>query len=540
MTRPTLFTTPTLALPNSIGWSSLRRHFFVGTLAVTFACFGLPQTARGQDGDYGRANTAEGGGALHTIITNATATGSNNTAIGKDALYSDTSGSSNMATGDGALGLNTTGDSNTATGHFALENNTTGNQNTANGSNALDSNTTGQNNTAIGAAALLLNVNGNDNTAAGWRALASLRSDGIDNTAMGSGALFSQTSGGFNTAIGFNALFNNTASNNTAVGDQALLNNTKGTGNMATGVAVLFKNTTGNNNTAEGSEALFSNTTGSNNTANGLLALENNTIGHDNSAEGFQTLANNTSGSSNIALGSNAGINLTTGSNNIDIGAPGVAAEANTIRIGKSGTQKKTFVAGIRGVTVASGVGVIVGTTGQLGTVLSSARFKEEIKPMDKASEAILQLKPVTFRYKQELDPDAIPQFGLIAEQVEKVNPNLVVRDEDGKVTTVRYEAVNAMLLNEFLKEHRVVQDQQGTIGELRSDVAKEEAAAAKLKQELQSKIAQQQKQIEALTATVQKVSDQVALSKPATTVSRQPGNSRGAIAGTNAKLPLE
>jgi hypothetical protein len=260
---------------------------------------------------------------------------------------------------------------------------------------------------------------------------------------------------------------------------------------MATGVAVLFKNTTGNNNTAEGSEALFSNTTGSNNTANGLLALENNTIGHDNSAEGFEALANNTTGSSNIALGSSAGINLTTGSNNIEIGAPGVAAEANTIRIGKSGTQKKAFVAGIRGVTVASGVGVIVGTTGQLGTVLSSARFKEEIKPMDKASEAILQLKPVTFYYKHELDPDAIPQFGLIAEQVEKVNPDLVVRDEDGKVSTVRYEAVNAMLLNEFLKEHRKVERLEGIV-------------------------TQQQKQIEVLIATVQKVGDQVALSRPA------------------------
>jgi uncharacterized coiled-coil protein SlyX len=222
-------------------------------------------------------------------------------------------------------------------------------------------------------------------------------------------------------------------------------------------------------------------------------------------AEGFEALANNKSGSSNIALGSNAGINLTTGSNNIDIGARGAAGEANTIRIGKSGTQKKAFVAGIRGVTVASGVGVIVGTTGQLGTVLSSARFKEEIKPMDKASEAILQLKPVTFYYKQELDPDAIPQFGLIAEEVEKVNPDLVVRDEDGRVNTVRYEAVNAMLLNEFLKEHRKVEEQQATITQLESKVAKQELAAA-----------QQQKAIEALTATVQKVSEKVALSKPA------------------------
>ena len=172
----------------------------------------------------------------------------------------------------------------------------------------------------------------------------------------------------------------------------------------------------------------------------------------------------NNRGSNNIAVGSQAGANLTTGSNNIDIGALGSAGEANTIRIGRSGTQRKTFIPGIRGATVANGVGVIVGTTGQLGTVVSSARFKEAIKPMDNASEAILALKPVTFRYKKELDPDKIPQFGLIAEEVEKVNPDLVVRDEDGKVNAVRYEAVNAMLLNEFLKEHRTVQGQQKEI----------------------------------------------------------------------------
>src|SRR5205085_9835728 len=162
---------------------------------------------------------------------------------------------------------------------------------------------------------------------------------------------------------------------------------------------------------------------------------------------------------------------------------------------GTKSAQKNAFIAGISGVTVANGVGVIINTQGKLGTVVSSGRFKDEIKPMDKASEAILALKPVTFRYKHELDPEGIPQFGLVAEQVEKVNPDLVVRDEDGKVTTVRYEAVNAMLLNEFLKEHRRVEEQRAYF---------------------ELKLAQQQKQIEALTATIQKVSDQVALSKPA------------------------
>jgi uncharacterized coiled-coil protein SlyX len=275
---------------------------------------------------------------------------------------------------------------------------------------------------------------------------------------------------------------------------------------MATGVAVLFKNTTGNNNTAEGSEALFSNTTGSNNTANGLLALENNTIGHDNSAEGFEALANNTSGSSNIALGSNAGINLTTGGNNIDIGAPGTAGESKKIRIGKQGTQTATFIAGIYNVNEGGTIKPLyINSNGQVGTQApaSSRRFKKEIKPMDQTSEAILGLKPVTFQYKD--DSTGTPQFGLIAEEVAKADPDLVVRDEDGEIYTVRYEAVNAMLLNEFLKEHRKVEEQQATITRLESKVAKQELTAT-----------QQQKQIEALTAGLQKVTAQVETGAPA------------------------
>jgi Chaperone of endosialidase len=293
-----------------------------------------------------------------------------------------------------------------------------------------------------------------------------------------------------------------TASRNTAVGVSALRNNTTGFGNIAIGQDACNANQSANSNTGVGWSALTNNT-GSTNTAVGSVALANNTTGHDNTAEGFEALANNKSGSSNIALGSGAAINLTTGSNNIDIGAPGVAAEANTIRIGKSGTQKKTLIAGIRGVTVASGVGVIVGTTGQLGTIVSSARFKDDIKPMDKASEALLKLKPVTFRYKEELDPDKIPQFGLVAEEVEKVNPDLVARDEDGNVMTVRYEAVNAMLLNEFLKEHRRVQEQE-------QKLQKQEATIVRQQKDFESKFAQQHKQIEVLTAGLQKVTARV------------------------------
>ena len=197
-------------------------------------------------------------------------------------------------------------------------------------------------------------------------------------------------------------------------------------------------------------------------------------------------------------MGSNAGTNLTTGSNNIDIGNQAVAGEANTIRVGTTGAQTNAFIAGISGVTVAKGLAVVVDTNGHLGTKGSSERFKTEIKPMNKASEAILALKPVTFRYKKELDPESTPQFGLVAEEVVKVNPDLVARDDQGKIYTVRYEAVNAMLLNEFLKEHRKVQ-------ELKSTVAKQEAIAK-----------QQQKQINALTTGLQKVSDRLELSKPA------------------------
>jgi endosialidase-like protein len=250
----------------------------------------------------------------------------------------------------------------------------------------------------------------------------------------------------------------NTASTNTADGNQA-----------------LFSDTTGDGNTANGHHALYSNTTGAGNTATGLQALYSNTASVNNTADGIFALLNNTTGNQNIALGYAAGSNLTTGDNNIDIGNAGVAAEANTIRIGKQGTQTKTFIAGINGTAVMGGA-VKVNAAGQLGTAPSSRRFKTEIKQMDTASEAILALKPVTFRYKQEIDQEGIPQFGLVAEEVEKVNPDLVTRDAKGEVYTVRYEAVNAMLLNEFLKEHRTVQGQQNEIDALKAELKEQKA----------------------------------------------------------------
>ena len=419
------------------------------------------------DGAYPGGNTAEG---VFALQNDDTSQGLNNTALGALALTENTTGSDNTATGAEALAFNVSGGYNTAIGFQALYDNNTGGYNTAIGEAALATNTDGGFNTATGAAALKQNVHGNGNTADGSNALVS--NNGSNNTASGYNALYSNTNGSYNTASGYTALAGNTTGGyNTATGEAALASNTIGGFDVATGAGALNANTTGSNNTAEGTNALLHNTTGAN----------------------------------NVALGTAAGQNLTTGSNNIDIGAnvTGPAGEANTIRIGKQGTQKKTFVAGIRGVTVASGVGVIVGTTGQLGTVVSSARFKEAIKPMDKASETILQLKPVTFRYKEEVDPDAIPQFGLVAEEVDKIDPKLVIRDEQGQPFTVRYEAVNAMLLNEFLKEHRKVEEQEVRL-------AKQDANNA---QQL-ARLAQQQKEIKALTAAVRKVSKQLELDK--------------------------
>jgi hypothetical protein len=304
------------------------------------------------------------------------------------------------------------------------------------------------------------------------------------NTAEGEDALFVLDQGVANTAIGFEALFSNTEGHyNTGVGAFALQFNTTGIENTAIGYGALPYNITGQYNTASGRSALYANTTGSNNTAGGYSALYYNTTGDFNTAIGVRALARNTIGSNNIAIGPEAGLNLDRGSDNIYIGDLGLPRDSNVIRIGRVGTQRQTFIAGISGATVAEGVTVIVDTNGQLGTIVSSKRFKNAIKPMDKASEAILALQPVTFRYKKELDPKGIPQFGLVAEQVANVDPDLVARDREGKPYTVRYEAVNAMLLNEFLKEHRKVESLEKAIAEQQKDsaamraVLKEQAA---------------------------------------------------------------
>ena len=313
------------------------------------------------------------------------------------------------------------------------------NQNTAEGEDALFSLTIGgfdnQDTTAIGFDALFSSTNTFFNTAVGSQALFSSTSSEA-NTAVGYKAMFGNTTGSFNTATGQQALAgNNTGFANTADGSGALFANTTGEENTASGFDALGDNTTGDFNTANGSAALSRNRSGNNNTADGTTALLHNKTGNNNTADGVDALRNNSTGDGNIAVGRSAGSNLTTGSNNIDIGNVGEAGESGHIRIGTIGTHTNTFIAGISGVTVAGGVGVIIDANGQLGTVTSSERYKDAIKPMDKASEAILSLKPVTFRYKHELDPDGIPQFGLVAEQVEKVNPDLVARDEKASLT---------------------------------------------------------------------------------------------------------
>ena len=501
-----------------------------GDLALAGAS-GIENTAFGEAAlqlqSTGSQNTAVGAYAMTGDIYQLPLIGSYNTAIGARALNSYSSGSNNTASGYEALYYNGAGSYNTADGIYSLANNFSGSNNTATGASALGNISVSSNNTATGAYAIQWGFAGDNNTATGYAAMqgsSESSNEGSNNTANGAFALFSNTRGSENTAIGVEALSSNTtASNNVAVGSDALAYNTTGSDNLACGVNALFSNEIGTYNTACGSAALASNTTSNDNTAIGQAALNQNTIGADNTATGFQALLSNISGagntangvnalysnstgSNNIGLGIGAGGALTTGDNNIDIGNAGVAGESAKIRIGTQGTQTKTFVAGISGVGIR-GVAVKVNADGQLGTAPSSARFKQNIKPMDKASETIHALKPVTFRYKKEIDPAGTSQFGLVAEEVEKVNPDLVVRDEEGKAYSVCYEAVNAMLLNEFLKEHRRNEEQQATIAQLKSAVVEQRSS-------FESKLAEQEKQIDALTSGLQKVSAQLQLGK--------------------------
>jgi hypothetical protein len=342
----------------------------------------------------------------------------------------------------------------------------------------------------------------NSNTVQGDDALISLTT-GTDNTAIGFNALINNTTGSFNTATGSLALNSNTtALGNTAVGYQALYSNTSGGGNNAFGSGALLSNISGIRNLAVGSGALGSLTSGELNTAVGNVTLFNCVGGNFNTALGRDALGR-TDGDQNTGLGFFAGSNLSgDGTNNIYIGNVGpvpIGTESNTIRLGTQtatiGTffneshpmpaHTATFIAGISGVAVM-GPAVHVSSSGQLGAQASSRRFKDEIKPMDKASEAIFALKPVSFRYKKEIDSKGTPQFGLVAEDVAKVNPALVLPDKEGKPYTVSYDAVNAMLLNEFLKEHRKVETLEATVANLVTTVKEQSAQIQKVSAQLE------------------------------------------------------
>jgi uncharacterized coiled-coil protein SlyX len=353
---------------------------------------------------------------------------------------------------------------NTAEGSNALKNLTTGAGNTATGWDSLFSATIASFNTAVGAGTLVLNT-ADSNTATGAAALLS-NTTGDGNVANGAFALLSNTTAGGNTAVGFSAMRNNTGCCNTAVGWSALLNNTTGEGDTATGVNALNSNTTGINNSGFGWGALRFNATGTDNTAIGLVAGQS------------------ISGSFNICIGSQVW---------------GVPGENNSIRIGDNlptGTgQSACHIGGIWAQTGGSQA-VFVDASGKLGAQVSSRRFKEEIKQIDDASEALFALTPVSFRYKKEIDPTGTSQFGLVAEDVAKINPDLVIRDNEGKPYTVRYDQVNAMLLNEFLKEHRKVQ-------KLETNDAEQQAAIKTLTAMVKEQAAQ-----------IQKVSAQIELNK--------------------------
>ena len=410
------------------------------------------------------------------------------------AVGPDTDGSipgSNNGEGIGVLVSRTGGVWNTGTGFEALNHLTAGNQNTATGLRALFSDTSGGFNTATGVYSLADNISGN-----------------------------------YNTANGYAALYRNTADSNTATGYRALLSNTTGSGNMASGEFALGDNTTGFGNTAVGSVALASNTDAGFNTALGFQALSvsfapsncavgytalaNNTTGPANTGIGSEALSDNTTGQDNVAVGFRAGTNQTVGSRNVYIGAGvgGFAAESN-----------HTYIRNIEATSVSGGgtdTVTINLTTGLLGHLSSSRRYKEDIKPMNNASETLYRLKPVSYRYKKEIDSTQSPAFGLIAEEVAEVNPDLVARNAGGQVESVHYEMVSAMLLNEFLKEHRKVEQQQVRITELNSRVAKQEALAAQQEKSFQSKLAEQDQQIKALTSGLEKVSAQRELTKSA------------------------
>ena len=322
------------------------------------------------------------------------------------------------------------------------------------------------------------------NTAMGTNALLHviLSESACHNTASGQDALYSDTSGSYNTATGFSSLYlNTTGDNNTAAGYQSLYYNSTGSNNTASGYEALYGNNSGGNNTAAGYQSLYYNLTGSNNTGNGYQALFSNKTGSYNTALGEGALRSET-GNNNIAVGYEAGYYLTTGSNNIEIGNKGLATDNNMIKIGVEGLQAKTFIAGIYKTSV-SGSAVMVNSSGQLGVVVSSERFKTDIEPMGSHTAMLQALRPVKFHLKT--DPHGAVQYGLIAEEVAKVYPELVIRDETGRIDGVRYDELAPMLLNEMQEQQKVMAAQSAKIAAQDERAAAQDTKVARLQEQL-------------------------------------------------------
>lgn len=437
-------------------------------------------------------------------------TGQANTATGFKAMQHTTTGSWNAAHGNLAMQYNTTGSRNTGMGPEALLNNTTGNNNTAVGFLALGNSKTSSDNTAIGTQTLYTNTTGHDNTASGVQAL-------FSNTATGVEAMYGNVTGYYNTAVGYRALTNNTGptatydkggTSNTAFGYQTLAANITGWQNTAIGESVLTSNTLGAHNTGIGEDSLFGNLSGNHNTAWGESTLYNNVSGNDNVAGGYYAL-NTTTGSGNAAIGHQASMNLvtgdyntaigyqsgyglTSGSHNIYVASAGANTESYIIRMGTQGKHLGAYIAGISGVTATGGAAVYINSSGQLGTLPSSQRFKKDIKSLDATSEKIMNLRPVTFRYKQADEKGSFPtQFGLIAEEVAKILPELVEFDEEGKPLSVFYHLLTPLLLAELQRGHVETQTQQTALNLLREQNAMFKAELVAVRQQITLQAAQ-------------------------------------------------
>jgi len=483
------------------------RNTFLGSQAGSLMATGTDNVAVGagamESNTTAGGNVAIGASALFAQSFNNSNTPyfSYNTAVGFAALAQnqpgaplDFTGTANTAVGAVALAGNTTGADNVGVGNYALQNNNTGSNNIAVGSSALGGNTTASKNTAVGHLALATQSFSPGapwdswNTAVGFQALYANQptstSDGVFNTAVGAQSLMNNTTGASNAAVGAGALnANTTGTNNTAVGALALNSNTTGNGNVAFGERALRFNTSGSTNLAIGNNALLNNIA-SDNVAIGDAALNLVTTGSQNVAVGWGALFAAT-GNTNTALGYNAGVNIQSGNGNVDIGNPGNGADDGVMRIGSG--QAKTYISGIHGIATDNpALAVFVAADGQLGTVSSSRSVKEDIADMGSASDLLMKLRPVTFHYKNR--PGWPLQYGLIAEEVAEVAPDLAARGPDGNAQTVYYQDLPPMLLNEYQKQERTIEAQRARIEVLERRLSEVDSLERRLR-ELESRL---------------------------------------------------